>query len=171
MHFSRRKSHKAVTTPIQTAPLNIKCLLHPSQLRRLLPRFLMPPPFRHQQPLPTMLPRRLWRPLPLLPSMLVNWIPPLLRPCCSRFSIWLAQLLGEFQPSSSLVLFADCYSCCACAASAFAVMLSHVVLWVMLMSIISTQVTVGDRTDYSRHLSHAVVIRRACIGTIKLFTD
>ena len=52
-------------------------------------------------------------------------------------------------PSSSQYI--ELITICVCAASVFAVMLSHVVLWVMLMSIISMQVTVSG---------HAYTLRR-----------
>ena len=50
-------------------------------------------------------------------------------------------------------------------------MLSHVVLWVMLMSIISTPVMVSVRIPYGATRSHVLALRRACLGTAKLLLD
>ena len=86
MHLVAEKSHKAVTTPSFKSHRK-KCLPRPSQLRKFLLRFRMPLLSRPRLRRPTTPLRRLWRPLPLLPSMLVNWILPLLRLCCSKFSI------------------------------------------------------------------------------------
>jgi hypothetical protein len=48
---------------------------------------------------------------------------------------------------------------------------SHVVLWVMLMSIISTPVMVSVRIPYSATRSHVLALRRACLRTAKLLLD
>ena len=50
-------------------------------------------------------------------------------------------------------------------------MLLHVVLWVMLMSIILTQVTVCACLSPSFPTPHVPVLRRTCIGTTKLLLD
>ena len=50
-------------------------------------------------------------------------------------------------------------------------MLSHVVLWVMLMSIISTPVTVRVHVPSGAMRSHVLALRRACLGTAKLLLD
>ena len=49
-------------------------------------------------------------------------------------------------------------------------MLSHVVLWVMLMSIISTPVMVSECVP-SRDTGSHLALRRACLGTAKLLLD
>ena len=85
-HLVAEKSHKAVTTPSFKSHRK-KCLPRPSRLRKSLPRFRMPLLFRPRLRRPTTPLRPLWRPLPLLPCMLVNWILPLLRLCCLKYSI------------------------------------------------------------------------------------
>lgn len=50
-------------------------------------------------------------------------------------------------------------------------MLLHVVLWVMLMSIISTPVMVSVLVSFVAMGSHLLAPRRACLGTAKLLLD
>jgi hypothetical protein len=74
-------------------------------------------------------------------------------------SRWCLPQSGEVTPITVFIAFA------------FAVMLSHVVLWVMLMSIISTPVMVRVRVSSGAMRSHVLALRRACLGTTKLLLD